>query len=128
MQVLHIVVDEQYPHRSRDAAFFELGERLIESLKDSFMGPAMLGMLRLLGPKRGLERLNHNLRIANNYNQTRLTERGPNDFELWINEASVSPHFIRGTVHAMLKAAGVANPRVEIAAFDGQAATYRIGF
>ena len=127
-QCLRIAVEEVYPSVPEAQAFRELGERVADSLRETTMGPAIMGMLRLLGPKRGLKRMTQNFEYANNYNQTKLEELGPNSFRLWINEAGISPHFIAGTVSAVLKAAGAPNAKIEIERFDGQECTYLISF
>jgi len=128
MRCLHIIVEEVYPGVPRPRAFAELGERVVDSLRETVMGPAILGVMRLLGPKRALARFTQNFEYINNYNKTKLEEVGPNDFRLWVNETGVSPDFIGGTITGVLRAGGVKEPRVEVESFDGHACTYRVRF
>jgi uncharacterized protein (TIGR02265 family) len=127
-RAMRIVVEELYLGVPEERAWFELGERLVASLGETVLGSATLGIVKLLGPKRALERMSQTFRHANNYNHSKLEEVGPGRFQLWVNEVGVSPHFIAGTVFATLKIAGAADPRVEIAAFDGHECTYAISF
>jgi uncharacterized protein (TIGR02265 family) len=126
LRAMSIVVEELYPGVPEERAWFELGERLVVSLGETLMGPAIAGVIRLLGPKRALGRLGQNFQYANNYNQSKLEEVGPGQFRLWVNEVGVSPHFIAGSVSAILRISGATTPRVEIVEFDGQQCTYAI--
>jgi len=128
LRAMRIVVEELYEGVPEERAWFELGERLVVSLRETVLGSATLNVLKLLGPRRALGRMSQTFRAANNYNQAKLEELGPSHFRLWVNEVGVSPHFIAGTVVGTLKAAGAASPRVEIAEFDGQQCTYAITF
>jgi uncharacterized protein (TIGR02265 family) len=123
---LNLVMEELYAGVPADEAWGELGERFIESFRESLLGPAMLGVLRLLGPKRALARLTQSFSYGNNYNQAKLTEVSATEFLLWVNEAGISPHFMAGMVRALLNVIGVTRHTVEIAGFDGHACTYRV--
>jgi uncharacterized protein (TIGR02265 family) len=123
---LTLVMEELYVGVPPDKAWFELGGRMIESFRETVMGLAILGVLRLLGPKRTLARLTQNFNYADNYNQTTLTEVSPTELRLWVNEVSVSPHFTAGIVSTVLQSIGTVNHKVEIAEFDGHQCTYRI--
>jgi uncharacterized protein (TIGR02265 family) len=103
----------------------------VDSFGETLMGPAIVGVLKLLGPKRALGRMSQTFRHANNYMQSTLEELGPGRFRLWVNEVGISPHFIAGTVSATLatlRTSGAAAPQVEIAEFDGHQCTYVISF
>lgn len=126
LRAMRIVVEELYPGVPEDSAWFELGERMVISLGETLMGPAILRIFKLLGPKRALGRFTQAFQYANNYNQSKLEELGAGRFQFWVNQAGISPHFIAGTVSAILKTAGATAPRVDIAAFDGEQCTYTI--
>jgi uncharacterized protein (TIGR02265 family) len=128
LRAMRIVVEELYSDVPEERAWFELGERLVASLRETVMGSATLKVLKLLGPQRALGRMSQTFRHANNYNQARLEEVGPRHVRLWVNEVGLSPHFIAGTVVGTLKAAGAESPRVEISEFNGQECTYSITF
>ncbi len=126
LRTMRLVVEDLYQGVPEERAWFELGERMVHSFGETLMGPATVGILKLLGPRRALGRMSQTLQYANNYNQSKLEDLGPGRFRLWINEVGISPHFIAGTVTATLKISGAKDPAVEIAEFDGHQCTYAI--
>ncbi len=128
LRTMRLVVADLYPGVPEQRAWFELGERMVDSFGETLMGPAIVGILKLLGPKRALGRMSQTFQHANNYMQSSLEELGPGRFRLWVNEVGISPHFIAGTVSATLRTSGATAPQVEIAEFDGHQCTYVISF
>ncbi len=128
LRTMRLVVSDLYLGVPEDQAWFELGERMVDSFGETLMGPAIVRILKLLGPKRALGRMSQTFEHVNNYMQSKLEEQGPGRFRLWVNEVGISPHFIAGTVSATLKTSGATNPQVEIAEFDGHQCTYVISF
>lgn len=126
LRAMRAVVEELYPGVPEDQAWFELGERLVLSLGETLMGPALLRIFKLLGPRRALGRFTQAFQYANNYNLSKLEELEADRFRLWVNQVGISPHFIAGTVTATLKASGATAPKVEISDFDGNQCTYAI--
>jgi uncharacterized protein (TIGR02265 family) len=70
-------------------------------------------MIRVLGPRRGLERMTRNLRTSNNYAEARLSQTGATTWELWINRVAF-PHYYRGLITCGLEHCGAKSPRVEL--------------
>lgn len=118
-----------HPEEPEAVAWRLLGERMIDGYRDTMVGRALLGVLRLLGPKRGLSRAQHSFRTSNNYTEVRVTERGPNEVEMWLNEPGMLRYFKQGVMLAMARASvGAASPQVEVISFDENTATYRISW
>lgn len=105
------------PGQPYDRQQFALGSRFITAYTETVIGRATLGLMRLLGPKRTLERMAKTLRSGNNYSQTRLTQVGPTTFDLWCNHVQ-NPSFYRGMFETGLQHSGVASVRVTTAAID----------
>lgn len=124
-EILKVCAEEVYPEMSQTDAFRTLGEKAFEGFGDTFMGKALFGFIRLAGPKRLLSTLKKSFRSANNYSETKLTELGPNQFELWLNEVNGNPGYMQGVVLAGLRTAGAKQPVVEPHDFDGHACVYR---
>lgn len=103
-----------WPEASHDEATYRMGRAIFTSFADTLMGKALVPLLRLMGPKRGLERMARNLRTTNNYSEVKLTQRGPTDFELWINLVAF-PHYFRGLLEVGLETSGAKDVQVEVA-------------
>lgn len=89
-----------------------LGRAMFDSFGHTLLGKALL-MVRVLGPNRELQRMTRNLRTSNNYSDTKLTQKGPTAWELWINLVAF-PHYYRGLVECGLQHSGAKNVQVEI--------------
>jgi uncharacterized protein (TIGR02265 family) len=103
-----------------------LGERLVDGYKETVVGSALFGVLRLLGPRRMLERTQKNFRSGNSYTEVRTTMLGEREMELWMNELDVSRYFTKGTMLAGMRASGAKEPRVDVLRFDSTGTTYRV--
>lgn len=128
MTFIRIAAEELYPGVPMEEGTFKLGEAHIEGFRETMLGRAVLSLLRVLGPRRTLNRATQNFRAGNNYTESRLTEHGPGQFELWMNEVGDFPAFTAGIIHAGLTIAGAKELRVEPADYDGHACTYRISW
>lgn len=105
------------PHQPYDRQQFALGSRFITAYTDTVIGRATLGFMRLLGPRRTLERMAKTLRTGNNYSETKLTQLGPNVFELWCNHVQ-NPSFYRGMLQTGLEHTGITGVQVTTSAID----------
>ncbi len=128
MGALKVVAEELFPELTVEGAMFRVGEHMISGYQETFMGRAVLGMIRVIGPKRTLMRATHNFRSANNYTVSRITEVAPTCFEVWMNEVGPYPSFTAGIFHAAMQAAGASLPKVDFTGHDGHACSYRISW
>ena len=104
----------------------QLGRDLINAYAQTFLGRAVAAVLRIIGPKRALERMTKSLRSGNNYSDTRATFTGPRRAEFWINETLGAPSYICGAIAAVMTIAGTPSVRVRTLSTDGHAATFEI--
>jgi uncharacterized protein (TIGR02265 family) len=126
MTFIRIAAEELYPGMPLAEATFKLGEAHLEGFRETMLGRAVISLLRVIGPKRALLRATQNFRAGNNYTESRVTELGPHQFELWMNEVGEFPEFTAGIIYAGVRLAGAQEPRVEPTSYDGHACTYRI--
>jgi uncharacterized protein (TIGR02265 family) len=117
-----------HPAETEAVAWRMLGERMIDGYRDTMVGRAMLGVLKLLGPQRVLSRAQHSFRTGNNYQEVRLTERGPNQVDMWLNEPGMLRYFKQGVMLATARASGGPATQVEVLQFDAETVTYRISW
>ncbi|MGZ3457532.1 MAG: DUF2378 family protein [Archangium sp.] len=115
-----------FPRERREVAWRKLGERMIDGYQDSMIGSAMFSMLRLLGPRRMLQRAQKNFRTGNNYSEVRITEVSPTAMDLWFNESDEPlRHFTVGLVLAGMRVGGAEEPQVNIVDKDAKGFTLR---
>ncbi len=126
MTFLRITAEELHPAEPLDQAAFKLGQAYIEGFRETMLGRAVMSLLRVLGPRRTLARATQNFRAGNNFTETRLTERGPRHFELWMNNVGRYPAFTAGIIHGGLRVSGAKGIQVTVDAYDGRACTYGI--
>lgn len=113
------------PGRPPPEQMFELGRRFIEGYSETIVGRAMLTALKVLGPRRTLERMSRNFRSGNNYTQTTLEALGPSEFTLWFNEVK-EPEFYRGMLTAGVDHSGAKVVTVKTLKHDASGATFSI--
>ncbi len=90
-----------------------LGRRFVDGYAETFMGKAVLVGLRLLGPKRALERLSRTLATGSTFFQTKLTEPGPGVWNLWINRVTF-PGWYMGLIRRGLEHAGAKDIQLKV--------------
>lgn len=125
MKSLELTAAELYPRQPTDQAMFQVGESFIHGYRDTLLGRAVLGTVRVMGPHRALARARQSFRSGNNYTEATLTPLGAEAAELWMNEVGPWPGFTAGIIHAALSASGV-EPVVVPTQHDGHACAYRI--
>lgn len=128
MMTLRVAAEELYPGHSLDDALFKVGELMITGYQETFMGRAVLGMIRVIGPKRTLLRSTRAFRSGNNYTEARVTEVGPSCMDVWMNEVGPYPSFTAGIMHGAMVAAGARSAKVEMSGHDGHACSYRVSW
>lgn len=103
-----------------------LGGAFIDEYALTFLGRAVAALVKLIGPKRALERMTKSLRSGNNYSQTSTTFTGPQRAEFWLNETQGAPSYICGALAAVLRLTGVRAVRVKTLKTDGHTATFEV--
>ena len=115
-----------HPAEPNEVSWRLIGERMVDGYRETLVGGAMFGMLRLLGPRRMVGRTRQNFRSGNNYTEARITEVGPMAVELWMNEVGTLRYFTQGAVLAGMRGAGAPDVRVEVAHFDDAGVTFSV--
>jgi uncharacterized protein (TIGR02265 family) len=112
-----------FPEIGADEQPYHLGRRFLDSYSETLVGKALLAMIRVLGPKRTLERMTRNLRSANNYTETELVPLPDGAFRLTFNRVLV-PAFYRGLVQRSVEVAGAQGVDVRFEGRAGEAAAF----
>jgi uncharacterized protein (TIGR02265 family) len=126
-QFLRIAADHVYAGMPAEAAYYSLGERFMDGYFSTLFGRALLGMVRLAGPRRALAQARLGFRSSTNCNEVRVEERGPTSLEVWLNDIlAEQPTFAAGVLARTAELAGGQRVAVVPEGFDGQSATFHV--
>ncbi|WPB73437.1 TIGR02265 family protein [Archangium violaceum] len=126
-QFLRIAAGHIYAGMPAEAAYYSLGERFIDGYFSTLFGRALLGMARLLGPRRALTQARLCFRTSTNCSEVRIVERGPTEVEFWLTDIGADqPTFVAGALARAAELAGGQRVAVVPEGFDGQSATYHV--
>ncbi len=124
---LRVAVSDVFPAAPPQEAWCGLGERYLQGYRQTAQGRASMALVTRLGPRHTLERVPHNVRAGNNFNEVRVEELGTHAATLWMKDvAADNPFFACGFLAETLRAAGAGDISVQPVAFDGTAATFRL--
>jgi len=115
-----------YPDRPPEAAYHQLGERMVDGYRSTLWGRALFSMLRLQGPRRVVSRAQQSFRSGNNYTEVRIQELTPWKLELWVNEEGPTRYLMQGAMLAGLRGSGAREPQVALKDFTEQDVTFHV--
>jgi uncharacterized protein (TIGR02265 family) len=125
LKVVQIAGQCLAPGADEETQAFAAGQAFIDGYGQTMVGRAMLAMMRVIGPRRTLERLSRQFRTGNNFSETTLKDLGPQEVELWCNQVTV-PGWYRGIISAGLRHVGVSEVSVETASRTDGGAVFKI--
>jgi uncharacterized protein (TIGR02265 family) len=125
-EILGTVAHDLMPELSAQDAYHRLGEILTDAYLENFIGRALKPVITLIGMKRALGRMKQNFRVANNYSEVELTELGPGDALLKVNEVGLMGYFYRGVLDRGLRLTSPKNLKVVVASQDADWVTFSI--
>ncbi len=124
--VCRALLPSLWPTLSEAEGFQLLGNALLQGYSQTLLGTAMVQMMKLIGPRRSLERMQKNFRTGGNYIETRFTALGPTSVELWLSDVTGVPTFWAGMVEEGARMTGTKNIRVVVHAESPPSATLRV--
>lgn len=101
-----------------DEGVRSLGRRFVDGYGETLVGKAMLIALRMLGPRRALDRLGKSLTTGSTFFETRVTEVAPNDCQVWINRVTW-PGWYQGLLERGLERSGGRDVTAEVHSHEG---------
>jgi len=123
---VRVAAQELYGRLAPEAAYHQLGERMVDGYQRTVWGRAQFNMLKLVGPRRVIGRAQQSFRSGNNYTLIRIQEVGPLCLELHVNEEGPTRHLMQGAMLAGLRGSGAREPRVELKDFTEQDVTFHV--
>jgi uncharacterized protein (TIGR02265 family) len=95
-----------------------LGRRFVDGYGETIVGKAVLVTMKLLGPKRTLERLSRTLSTGSSFFETKLSEFSPGVWHLWLNRVTF-PGWYVGLIRRGLELAGAKGVELKVLQHDG---------
>ncbi len=104
---------------------FLLGRRMVDAYGETLVGRALLAVMRVIGPRRTMERMTRNLRTTNNYTESSMTTGSDGRATVWCSRV-VSPDFYCGMFTRTIEAAGGQDVSVEVISADASGGTFSV--
>jgi uncharacterized protein (TIGR02265 family) len=113
------------PNGTEAARHEAMGRQLLDGYAETLVGKALLAAMRVIGPKRMLERMARNLRTGNNYTETKLTVLDDGTHQLWCSKVA-STNFYKGLMRRGVEISGGKEVTVQALQRDEAGATFAI--
>lgn len=110
------------PSVSTEESLVNLGHRYVEGYGETLVGRALRTAIRLIGPRRTLDRLARQFRTANNYSESKVTHEEGRSV-LWCNDVT-HPYWYIGLIEGMLNTAGAKGVKVSLRKHDDEGAWF----
>ncbi len=104
-----------------------LARRFMGSFKETMIGSAMVALMRVVGPRKTLERVQRSFRMGNNFSVTTLKQLAAQEYELWIDHVA-HPEWYKGIIEAGLELAGAKEVQVVELSRKDAAVTFRVSW
>jgi uncharacterized protein (TIGR02265 family) len=103
-----------YPGMPEEQALRRMGRHFFDGYMDTLMGKALAPVMRVLGPRRTLERMERNFRSGSNYVAVRAETTGPSEVMLHFNEVHRIPGYYAGIIEHGAELTGAKDTTVEV--------------
>jgi uncharacterized protein (TIGR02265 family) len=127
-EFIRITAEALWPGVPEQDAYRSLGHQLLNGYAETLVGKALLGMMRLIGPRRTLQRMTHNFRSGGNYNECKVTELSPTEALFWLNEPYLHPGYVQGILEVAMPLSGAKDVKIEVKSRDAQGCTYYVSW
>jgi uncharacterized protein (TIGR02265 family) len=115
----------RFAHLAPLERFTEVGRLFMKGYEKTFIGQALIAMLRVLGPKRTLQRMTRNFRTANNYTEVEVEPLGATHYRVRVTHVT-RPGLFVGLLEAGCTYAGAKNLSVTLISHADQVAVYEV--
>jgi uncharacterized protein (TIGR02265 family) len=124
MRCLALIVEETYPGLPPEQGFRRLAEAHVEGYGRTLIGRAVYRIMKLLGPRRMVQRLPQTLADTDNYTEATLEAQGPTAYVLRMNSVMEWPGYAEALLESLLRVAGAESPRVVKTRVEAESTTY----
>ncbi|MBL8957262.1 MAG: DUF2378 family protein [Myxococcaceae bacterium] len=95
-----------FPSVDARAALRELGVQMMKGIEETFFGKTMAPVVRMLGPRRILERVPKNMKSANNFAEGSVIRLEEHAMQLDVNDVGDAPEVMQGSLEQIVRWAG----------------------
>jgi uncharacterized protein (TIGR02265 family) len=125
LKILEASATSRFGHLQEQDAYVQVGHLFVEGFTRTVIGQALMGIMRLLGPRRTMQRLTRNFRAANNYTEVSVTTLRDNHHQIAVNFVE-KPGFYIGVLERTLAHAGAKNAEVTMIAYVDRSPTFEV--
>ncbi|HEY0882059.1 MAG TPA: DUF2378 family protein, partial [Archangium sp.] len=93
---VELVAAAVFPEDRRDEAIRKIGHRAVSGLEEGLVGKALSAGLKLIGPRRSLQRVERIFKNNNNYQVATLVEITERDAKVKLSEVYGMPTYYQG--------------------------------
>ena len=111
---IRLAAEALYPGESEEQALRRMGRHFFVGYMDTLMGRALAPVLRVIGPRRTLERMERNFRSGTNYIEVRTETNGPAEVVLHFNDVHGLPGYYAGIAEQGAGLTGAKGTTVEV--------------
>ncbi len=122
-EAISITGAELRPELDPDARCDWMGELFSSGYASTFSGKAMYALLKILGPRRTLLRVERNFRSVTNYVSVQVDEILPDRYALTFNHVDGIPYFFKGIIDHSGKELGAPRKSSDTVVTDGSRLT-----
>ena len=101
--LMHIIAVEAFPDATPEDALRQLGLYAIRGWQSGLLGSAASAMIRLIGPRRALARLDRAFGTTNNFSKATTEFVGPTEALITVNDVQGMPSYWQGIFEAGLE-------------------------
>ena len=123
---VELVAKALYPNAARDEALRLVGHRAVAGLEEGLLGKAVSAGLKIIGPKRALQRVDRIFKNNNNYQIAQLVDLTETTARVTLNEVYGLPTYYVGLFETALRIIGAKDPRVSLLASPPPGAVLQI--
>lgn len=124
-EIMETAARTRFGHLGELERYTEVGRLFVGGYSKTMVGSALMALLRVLGPRRTLERTTRNIRTANSYTEAQLETLAPNHHRVRVNYVA-HPGFYRGIIEGTCLHAGAKELQVNLAEFTNNAPIYEV--
>lgn len=123
---VEFIAQAVYPDDRKEDAIRRTGHRAVSGLEEGLIGKALAAGLKLIGPRRSLQRIERIFKNNNNYQIATLLELGERDAKVKLSEVHGLPTYYQGVFEAAVALIGAKEPRVTLLASPGPGAMIHV--
>lgn len=120
---VQIVATMLFPNLVPSEALRQIGQRATRGNEETVIGRAIVAALKLIGPKRTLQRLDRIFRNNNNYQNVAVSELTELSATVTIGQVFSIPTYYQGLLETGVQYTGALNPRVTLVSYENDIAT-----